>query len=396
MCWREPPATPELSMLHPERVFLVPSGYNFRAVLAFCRALEAARCPPAIIACTAGDPVFRTRYARYVVHTRTQQNLLLEDFAIACQAARVAHGANRVVLAPASEYLVRWALSRRTELAATGCDLPLPDKQTYLRVTEKQSFTAFCRELGLLVPAELAGPEHLPCVAKPRWNVSPDGRSLYPWLLRDPAELARFKSEARRSDFFFQEWVEGKSYYLLYHIPRHGVATAYSQENLAQQPGGKSVLFARTARLHETPEAERWEQALRAAGFHGVVMVELRQRGSQYVMIEANPRLWGPLQLCVDGCPALLRNYLAEHLGLQGSPTMRRRASVAYGWSGGWGPSAPVWHGGQPRFPRGRRLRYLASDVYLRPDSWRQFLFEHFPLFARAARPAGGKRPAFA
>lgn len=368
-------------MWRPEKIFLVPSGYNFRAVLAFCRALEQAGHTPAVVACTKDDPIFRTRFRDAVVFTRANRSLEVADFTAAATAARKRTGATQCVLAPASEYMVRWALQQRDALAAAHCELPLPDEATYLRVTDKGSFTVFCHERGLPVPGELATGAHLPCVAKPRWNVAPDGTSLYPWLLRTREDLLRFERETQPEHFFFQEWVEGRSLYLLFHLPRRGRATVFSQENLAQQPGGKSVLLARAARLHEDArEVAFWEDALRATGFYGVAMLELRQRDDgECVLIEANPRLWGPLQLCVDACPPLLRGYVEEHLGR--SPAARPagaiRTRAAYLWSGGFAAGEPVWHGAAPRRGWLARLRHAADDVYLRADSWRQFMHEH-------------------
>lgn len=369
-------------MTPPGRVFLVPSGYNFRAVLAFCRALRLARLPVAVVACTNQDPIFRTRYGRDVVFVRPSHALEPGQFAAAIAAARQRTGAARCVLAPTSEFLVRWALRHRDALRAAGCDLPLPGEEAYLRVTEKAAMTSFCRERGFAVPIEFdhAVADQVPCVAKPRRNISAHGCSLSPWLLRSAADFNRFKAETNPGDFFFQEWVDGRSFYLFFHLPKAGRATSYSQENLAQQPGGKSMLLARGADLHRTGEARRWEELLRAAGFHGLVMVELRQRGTDYVFIEANPRLWGPLQLCVDGCPALLMNYLAEHTGHLPVPSAFEPSSAAphYLWSSGvTAASSTAWHSRTPRFGWWHLLRHLGSDVYLRTDSWREFLREH-------------------
>jgi hypothetical protein len=368
-------------MLPPDRVFLVPSGYNFRAVLAFCRALRSAGSSPAIVACTTDDPIFRTSFARDVVYTRAGRALETADFAMAVCAACLRSGATRSVLAPTSEYLIRWAFAHRAALADAGCDLPLPDETAYLRVTEKAAFTSFARDQGLPVPRELPQLVDgcLPAVAKPRYNFSPAGRSLYPWLLRTTGDLERFKQQENPADFFFQEWVDGRSFYLLFHLSVRGGTTVFSQENLAQQPGGKSILWARAANLHETPEAKRWADTLRAVGFHGLVMVELRQRGTDYVLIEANPRLWGPIQLCVDGCPHLLGSYIAEHTGIV--PAARAaapdRPCASYLWSGGIARMGDlVWHGPRPRFPRLALLGQATNDVYFRPDAWRHFFHE--------------------
>jgi hypothetical protein len=380
----------------PERTFLVPSGYNFRAVLAFCRALRRAGLRPAIIACTGDDPVFRTAFAGDVVFTRETRTLEVADFAAAARIACKFSGAARCVLAPTSEYFIRWAFGQRAALVAAGCDLPLPDESVYTAVTDKAAFTAFARTQGLAVPREHEAltAEDLPAVAKPRWNISPDGRSLYPWLLRTAADLQRFHDRERAGDYFFQEWVEGRSYYLLFHLTAAGTTTIYSQENIAQQPGGKSILLARASTLHESPEAERWAGALRVARFHGLVMVEVRRRGDDYVLIEANPRLWGPLQLCLDGCPALLMNYIAGQCGIHvpAHASVPDAAAPSYLWLGGLPAGKPDWHGARPVFPRAHLLGHLGSDVYLRADSWRHFCDELKPAAPAAAvlaaRPA--------
>lgn len=365
---------------HAERVFLVPSGYNFRAVLAFCRALRKAGLSPAILACTAADPIFRTRFAGDVVFTRSDKTLRVSDFSAATAATLARTGAKRCVLAPTAEYLVRWALQNRLALENAGCDLPLPDESAYFCVTEKAAFAKLCRSEGLPIPRELpiACEANLPCVAKPKWNVSPGGRSLTPRLLRTKDDLAAFVAEERIEDFFIQEWVEGTSFYLLFHLPKNGPAAIYSQQNLAQQVGGKSIVLAHSAALHLGPEAAKWERALRVARFHGLVMIEVRQRGSEYVMIEANPRLWGPLQLCVDACPRLLMSYIAEFSQVV-SPRAKkgfRDRSATYTWIGGVGAGRVDWHPTCPPFPRLSLWRHLYADVYLRRDSWRQFFHE--------------------
>ncbi|MEO5927661.1 MAG: hypothetical protein ABIP96_03255 [Patescibacteria group bacterium] len=363
-----------------DRVFLVPSGYNFRAVLAFCRALRKAGLSPAILACTAADPIFRTRYSGDVVFTRADKTLRVADFSAATAAALARTRAKRCVLAPTAEYLVRWALQNRQALEIAGCDLPLPDESAYFCVTEKAAFAQLCKSQGLPIPNELpiASEANLPCVAKPRWNVSPSGRSLSPRLLRTKSDLAAFAVEERIEDFFIQEWVEGTSFYLLFHLPKNGPAVISSQQNIAQQFGGKSIVLARSATLHLGPEAAKWERALRTARFHGLVMVEVRQRGDEYVLIEANPRLWGPLQLCVDACPRLLMSYIAEFSEVL-SPLAKKGfqdRAATYTWIGGVGTGMVDWHQARPSFPRLSLWRHLYADVYFQRDSWRQFFHE--------------------
>src|SRR5690606_28310251 len=102
-----------------------------------------------------------------------------------------------------------------------------------------------------------ASAAHLPLVAKPKTNVSADGCSLYPQLLLTRDELERFQAASDELEYFFQEFVRGDSVYLLFYIPRSGAdAIVWSQRNLLQQPGGKSMICASPATLHETEFAD--------------------------------------------------------------------------------------------------------------------------------------------
>jgi len=390
----EPPAAEPVSRGQREaaRVFLVPSGENFRAVLAFCRALRRAGLEPAIVASSSDDPIFRTAYARHVVEVRTRRELALDDLAPAVRAALVRTGAPRCVLAPTSAAVVRWALLYRAGLARMGCDLPLPYESIHHRVADAAELAAFCRQRGVNVPRDLGAEPSLPCVARPRR----DGNGFNARLLRTPAELARFRAgHARSGDFIFEEPIEGASFSLLFHLPRTGEATVYSQENLARQRESGAAVLARAATLHRLAEAQRWENLLRAAGFDGLVQIELLRRGDDYVLMSATPQFWDSLQLCVDGCPALLMNYIAEHAGVI-VPVAARRPAVRtprYAWTTG------MLHGAAPRAAWLRLSHHWRADVFLRRDSWRQFVAECFsrlPVTPPRANPADIVAPAVA
>lgn len=370
--------------LPPTKAFLVFSGFNLRAVVAFCRALQRAGRGFRIIACTPSDPIFTTSWRSAVAATREREALDWDDIARCIRQASDSQGIKAWFIAPSSEFFIRWALERREMLAASGCSLPLPDRAVYLMVSDKRPFSEFCRRRGLRVPAEFPTPEAagLPCVAKPVANVTSAGTSLYPWLLRTPEDLAKFRAATPSpGEYFFQEWVEGESVYLLLHLDRQGPSVRFSQRNLAQQPGGKSVVLAEPAMFHLTAEANDWEDALRAAGFFGLVMVELRVAPAcRSVLIEANPRLWGPLQLTVDCCPPLLEAYFDDILGPlpRSRPPASPTGKTAYLWWGGaretWGTGGSLtWHMPPPKRARWKLLRRIFSDVYLRRDTFLWF-----------------------
>lgn len=368
---------------------LIFSGYNERAVIALCRELRAMDEPFSIIAANGRDAIFRTAYRTHVDAIRTVTALDPDDLDRCIRRVQERHPADRYVIAPSSEFLDQHVLTHRAWFAERGCVIPLVNADCYARVTNKWSFRALASTAGLSVPA-LVDPAAgmFPCVAKPRVNITADGRSLYPVLLHSAEEWARMQPTlGDLRDYYFEELIDGPSYYLLYYLPVDPTAPTFrwSQRNLLQQPGGKSMLLARSDRLHEAPIAQKVSGLLRSIGFHGLAMVELIRRRtstggdpreSDYVAIEINPRLWGPMQLVGNSGSHLLRAFIEDTLRghvRDADPTAGHPAS--YLWLGGLRPGM-VWHDAAPRFPWLSLTRRLTGDVYLRPDTLGLFFNE--------------------
>lgn len=290
------------------------------------------------------------------------------------------------VVLPSSEYFNAFLLRHRREIEAMGCQIPLVHASLYAQLTGKRSAADFFSAAGIAVPGEIGMPvvREPPVVAKPLSNVSAAGQSLYPRLLRTRAELESFFATHDEKDYFFQEYVHGDSLYLMFHLSRTGDQDfIWSQRNLLQQPEGKSMLLAEPSDFHRSETAARIVHALRNAGFHGLGMVEVIRAAGRDVFIEMNPRIWGPVQFCLDRRQPLLQAFIGETLhddpgrfaGRQ--PMLRRKR---YFWFGGLletlrAGKRPAWHApGRRLFPV--ILRNLASDVYLRKDSWRCFLHD--------------------
>ncbi|HEX5314674.1 MAG TPA: hypothetical protein VFX38_07220 [Gammaproteobacteria bacterium] len=371
--------------------FLVFSGSNDRAVLAFLRVLERCGERPCIVAWTAGDRVFRSRYRRYVVHTRESNVLDEEHFERCIEAVRRNSGTREFVVLPSSEYLNTFLLNHRGAVEAMGCRVPLVSRETYFQLTDKESAARMFAAGGYCIPAEYVSPRELrfPLVAKPRRNLGSGGRLLYPQFVGSAADFSRFQSRFDAPDFFFQEHVCGESFYLLFHLSRSSKTdVVYSQHNLLQQPGGKSILVAAGANLHETEFGRSTVEFLRKLGFHGLGMIEFIQRDGEMVFIEMNPRIWGPSQLCADDSIPMLESFIGEQLdrdaGRYVSRSRRSSLRRSYVWLGGIMQSLcrarlPVRLGNQPVWPT-LIAHGLRDDVYLRRDSWRCFLYD----FARA------------
>ena len=368
-----------------DRALLIFSGSNERAIVAFCRVLRVLGIVPLIVARTGQDVIFRTRYRQHVVATRRMDSLDLDDITRCLQEAQSRALNARLVLCPTSEFLNLFLLQNRKHFQQLGCEIPLVDLDLYRLVSDKYSFSRVCAAHGVAIPREFADyrGQAFPFVAKPRQNVNRENRSLYPYLLHNADDLETFLSSEEVTDFYFEEYLSGESYYLLYYVWQDGRVTSFSQQNLLQQAGGKSIVLARPAQLHNQPVSEQYVGILRQLGFWGLAMIEVIRRGEDLVFIELNPRFWGPMQLTVDAGAGILEAFVADQLGCD-QPFPRSQtlpASAAYLWLNGL--LATTRSGKQPRLhinPPAHAtrfvLRHLAHDIYLRRDTLGIFAHE--------------------
>jgi hypothetical protein len=392
------------------REFVIFSGSNTRAVVAFCRVLAARGLAIRIIARTANDPILKTRYRRNVAAVRALERLDLDDIDRCIQEVRRTAGDVELVVSPASEFLNLFLLENRDFFASRGCAIPLVDLDLYRCVSDKQSFARICQAEGVATPRGLAiyPLPPFPFVAKPVHNVTAGRRSLYPHLIHGPDDLARFWASENSADFYFEEFVVGPSFYLLYYLSRRGEVTVFSQQNLLQQPGGKSIVLAQAAQAHREPIAGQLAAILQGLGFWGLAMVEVIRRaqgeagrGAEYVFIELNPRFWGPFQLLLNAGSPIIDRFVEDQLNLRsgldapgGTGLLDQRESGldtpggtglldrrSYLWLGGivesWaGGGRLAWHVEPPRRRAWFVARHLGSDVYLRADSAGLFAHE--------------------
>ncbi len=368
-----------------DRALLIFSGSNERAIVALCRVLHALGIVPLIVARTGQDVIFRTRYRRHVVAMRRLDQLDRDDISRCLQEAQSRAPNARLVLCPTSEFLNLFLLQNRAYFQQLGCEIPLVDIELYRMVSDKYSFSRVCAAQGVAIPREFADyrGQAFPFVAKPRRNVNQENRSLYPYLLHSTADLSTFLDNEQVTDFYFEEFLSGESYYLLYYLWKDGRVTSFSQQNLLQQAGGKSIVLARPAQLHSQPDSDQYVAILRQLGFWGLAMIEVIRRGDELVFIELNPRFWGPMQLTVDAGAGILEAFVADQLGCD-QPFPRSQtlpASAAYLWLNGLlattrSGKQPRWHISPPAHATRFVLRHLAHDIYLRRDTLGIFAHE--------------------
>jgi predicted ATP-grasp superfamily ATP-dependent carboligase len=367
-----------------KKAFLIFSGYNQRAVVAFCREADRLKVPFCIIAKSKEDTLFQTNYINRIFAIRTEKMLVIDDLEACLEQTKSASGYNEFVLLPSSEFLNRYFLENRNYFANLNCTLPLVSSELYARISDKYAFGELCRKYSLIVPKEFEDPDRLtfPFVAKPRLYFSNDrARTLQPHLILSESDWTTFLSTEDKSAFYYQEFVEGSCFYLLYYIARDGRVVAFSQQNLLQQADGKSMIVARSANLHLEPIAVKYADMLQQVGFNGLIMIELKKRGDEYVMIEANPRLWGPSQLFVDAQIPIFERFILEQ-GFEFQPTtLSEVGEVMYFWHGGMvqdekAGKALAYHDYTPDQLDEDLEALLGSEVYLREDTKELFYNE--------------------
>lgn len=376
-----------------EKSFVVFSGGNDRAVIGFLRALHLCGRRAQIVARTFEDRILRSSFRRDVTWVRPTHDLSLDIFSECIRRVRVETGDSKLVVLPSTEFFNTFLLRHRHEIEEMGCVIPLVGAPLYAQLTEKRSAADFFSAIGLSLPREIHTSMGFvsPMVAKPFHNISPMGQSLYPHLLNTHSLVETFLDMHDTKDYFFQEYVQGDSLYLLFYLSRmeeHNFV--WSQRNLLQQPDGKSMLLAEPSNFHESDTAGRIVRALRNAGFHGLGMVEVIRTPDREVFIEMNPRIWGPVQFCLDQAQPILQAFIGEVLyddPLHFVHCQSRLRRSKYFWLGGLLETlrtgqSPAWHITR-RSLFSAILHNLVCDVYLRKDSWRCFLHDFRQDFKR-------------
>ena len=358
---------------------LIFSGYNIRAIIAFCRWASLVHVDFLIVAKDSSDPIFSTSYKDHVAITRDTPELNSGEFCSWIDILSKKYSYERFVVLPSTEYLNRFLLNNRDDIERTKCVIPLTDAGLYEKISDKKSFVELCDSYDLDVPDEYSQlPEFIPFVAKPRQYCSADGRQLAPHVIFSPADLDRFIHSETTKEYFFQQYIEGRSLYLLAYLPIQEEEVLFSQENLMQQSLGRSIILAKRADFHETDMAQRYVKMLKESGFAGLIMIEVRyvENSGAYFLIEANPRLWGPMQLVVDNnvdlFGAMLRDYgfCVDQSGL--SP---HTPNEFYFWSSGMNPEfLPIaFHNYSEEQFRKDLPTLIKQDIFSRDDTTNLF-----------------------
>lgn len=358
-----------------KNAIIVFSGFNQRAVIAFCRVVSRNSIPIFIIAKSNEDTILLSEYSKFVAGIRNSISLDFDDIKLHIEKIVDNNDYDNYILLPSSEALNRFFLDYRDEFYKLKCIIPLVDKYKYYTISDKYSFGRLCYENGIDIPREIIQLDCIeyPYVMKPKKYLSKDGKALYPQIIQNNKDKADFDMNYNINDFYAQEYIGGDSYYLLYYFRKDGNYLSFSQKNLMQQGNGKSIIAAVPADIHNEDISKKFITLFKKIGFYGLIMIEVKYYNDKFYMIEANPRLWGPSQLFVD-CNIRLFEAFLEDNGFVCNYNKSKSLNQCYFWVGGMLESLNlykevVFHNySHEEFFRDFS-RFIKNEVYLRPDT---------------------------
>lgn len=359
---------------------IIFSGWNHRAIIAFCRFCKNSEIPALIVAKNDSDPILLTDYKDNVILIRQESDLTLGLFQ-QVKAKAIELGYSKCVLMPTTEYLNRFYLSNRKALEDMGYRVPLCDERLYEIISDKIEFESLCKQYGIATPKDYAeiNEVNIPFVVKPQKYFFQKGTSVAnvaekPKLILSKEDFESVKN-VNPKEYYCQEFIGGEAYYLLYYFAKDGSYSVYSQKNLMQQHGGLSIVAAEASTIHEDPRTELFTKMFLSVGFHGLVMVEFRDYKGQFYMIEANPRFWGPSQLILDAGMDLFERFAKDNAMISEKVHSEYKPGTKYSWFGGVVETSSLhekiaYHNGYTAMNYIDNIStWLDSDIYRRKDT---------------------------
>jgi len=366
------------------KILVIFSGYNQRAIISFLRIVNKYEIPFVIVSSGSEDKIYDSLYADKVCYERKNKPLNIESFKPIINYLHCNFPSFDYIFVPSTEALNRFLLANKKYFNNSKVLIPLVDKNMYELISNKYSFRKLCDKESIKIPKEYNEIKFLPIVAKPKKYFSIKSESLYPCLILNEKDKLKFLKSKLKEEYYFEEFIKGKSFYLLYYISKNGNILSYSQKNLVQQPGGKSILAAEPATVHNEKISSKFISLIKKIGFRGLIMFEVRFDGNDYYAIEANPRLWGPSQLFIDAGIKFFENYLFD-LGFNINLTIKNgpiNKALKYFWFGGF--INTLRKNTEPTYLEGMDKEYflknielfLKDDIYKRSDTMKIYLKE--------------------
>lgn len=344
------------------------SGFNPRAVLSFVRIAEDYGLDIHIIAKDKSDPILFTYYKNHVKLIRSSNNLDLNTIIEITNAFR--KKGEQVFVLPSTEYLNR-VLSKNSQiLKHHNIAHGLVDHEIYSLLSDKLSFCKLCQKFNISIPKTHLNLPEPPYVLKPKQYLNSSGKSDSPKIVLDKHQESYHLQNNNLKDFFIQDYIHGESLYMLCFVSQNKKISIYGQKNYIQQPNGGSIILARSSSSFPHDIMSKTKKMLLSINFFGLIMIEFRKTDSDFVMIEANPRIWGPSQLVIDSGMDLFDLFLLDNNLIAQIKQRQYKDNTEYLWSGGMSMN-------QVFLVNSNLCNYsIDSDVYNREDSKEYFFYE--------------------
>ena len=344
------------------RAALIFSGYNQRAVIALCRYFKSIDQQFIIVSSGINDLIYLTDYKNNVVLERADDTLTIELF---LKISNLYGG--ELVYCPTSEFLNMFVLENADSFQKIGIATGMPAKESYEKITSKWSSQELLKDLAYIKIIETLEVDkvQIPCVVKPYKNVMLD-RVLYPFICYSQESLKKVKEKINKNEYFAQRFITGQSYYFCAYLSRNGSFKGYWQENILQQPNGKSIVLAKVCDNPGLNE-DALMNIISKVGYFGPLMIEFIKERNNFYYIEINPRFWGPLQLVNDVNPQILDAYLEEWFG-RTVTSFKTNASGFYAWNHGAESQCLKEYPAINKLKNVKRL-LLENDVYSKCDT---------------------------
>ncbi len=292
-------------------------------------------------------------------------------------------------LMPTGEQLIRWVLNNKKKLHSVGVLTSLPELSVYKHLSDKSSFVTLCQTNGIPTPKDLPLNELLSKKFDHNFVVKPlllyenhDDRLLScPFIVDNSSSFNLLKEKNLEiNKHFAQDYIGDHSVYYCVHYVHGEKNVFFSQRNLLQQPGGKSIVKAISFEI-DSKLTDKIDAMMSTLNMHGVCMIELKydRKTNQYYAIECNPRFWGPLQLAID-------NGVNFPMSLLGFELVKPKTSnnIGYFWAGGIVQAFIykfVYKSSIQRDRLSNLEHILFKDIWLRKDTIAYYLIEYLHIF---------------
>lgn len=295
-----------------------------------------------------------TRYSDYIYDEKVPKTDDINDFKQ--KMLNVYENIGPLIIFPMSDNIINNLM--KIENWPDDIVMPIPDDETYNKLSDKKKLCEMCDCYGIETPEEYdeLTTENLPLVAKPKRNFDDEGNRLSPDIIKSKADIDSFVNHHSEEDYFYQNFVNGQRYDVFI-LNYEGGFISYGQKVILQQPGGGSVIKASP---YSPPKelVQKIRNMLEDINFKGVAMFEFISDENGIKIIESNPRFWGPLQLCVDN-NVHFPKYLYDIYIEQGNLNLNSDIQYSHGYQRLDGYFIGIW---RKMAGRGTFSKYSKSD----------------------------------